>query len=45
MKRISQSPKRWQWALRALVILVVPGALWIWIAWCLLRAVHVRQGG
>lgn len=34
---------------RALVILIVPGALWIWLAWFLLRPRHTaqtqRQGG
>lgn len=33
---------------RALVILIVPGALWIWLAWWLLHArntAQTRQGG
>lgn len=29
--------------LLATVILVVPGALWIWIAWHLLRAMHAQR--
>jgi putative transcriptional regulator len=32
------------WVLRAILILVVPGALWLWIAWCLLRAMRVQRG-
>ena len=38
MKRLKAA-----WVVRAIVILVVPGALWIWIAWCLLRAMHVQR--
>jgi len=49
MKRLNEYAKRWTkrtpaaWALRAVVILVVPGALWIWIGWCLLRAMHTNR--
>ena len=46
--------KRWAQAelallvTRALVIIIVPGALWIWLAWWLLRPRHTaktQQGG
>jgi len=46
--------KRWAQAglallvTRALVIIIVPGALWIWLAWWLLRAgntARTQQGG
>jgi uncharacterized membrane protein len=41
MKRLREYTKGW--LVRAIVILVVPGALWIWIAWCLLRAMHIHR--
>jgi hypothetical protein len=36
--------QRAAWAVRAIVIAVVPGALWIWLAWYFLRGLPPRRG-